>query len=395
VGKCRDTADAGAQLMCPSFLATRDEKDTTRGRARVLQEMIAGRHRPDWRASEVHDALDLCLSCKGCATDCPTGTDMAKYKAEVLHQAYRHRIRPRTHYSLGRLPTWARLASHMPRLANAALQGPVGGLGRAAAGVDPRRDLPAFASETFRAWFDKRPASRIGDPLVLWVDTFTNHFDPGIGKAAVRVLEGVGYAVQIPERQVCCGLTYLSTGQLDKARNRLRKSLQVLEPASHTGVPIVALEPSCAAVFRDDAAELLGSLDHPGLRMRTLAELLSGRSPQIPDLTERSIVAQPHCHHRSVMGWDPDRRLLRATGGSVDSVAGCCGLAGNFGAERGHFETSLAVAETYLLPAIARLPSDGVVVADGFSCRTQIMQFTSRRALHTAELLAGELPPRP
>jgi FAD/FMN-containing dehydrogenase/Fe-S oxidoreductase len=405
VGKCRadltsrDPGSGGGPgsggVMCPSYLATRDEKDSTRGRARVLQEMandntlVRG-----WRSPELREALDLCLSCKGCASDCPTGTDMATYKSEVLYQAYRGRLRPRAHYALGWLPTWVRLASRAPRLANRLLASPLAGLGKWLAGVDGRVDPPRLAARTFRRWFDTRPVSP-GDPVVLWVDTFTDHFTPEVGEAAVRVLEEAGYSVRVPSAPVCCGLTWISTGQLDVARRKLRRACAVLAPYVRAGVPIVGLEPSCVAVFRGDADDLIGDASRigdtsVGHAVRTLSELLSGRSGwRPPDLSGLRAVAKPHCHHHAILGWSADQSLLERAGVAVERVDGCCGLAGNFGVEKGLFDVGEAVAKTALLPAIEKAGPSDVVLADGFSCRTQIRQLSGRRALHLAELLTA------
>ena len=400
VGKCRaDTTPSGG-VMCPSYLATRDEKDSTRGRARVLQELANGSLVKDFRSAEVAESLDLCLLCKGCSSDCPAGVDMATYKAEVLHQRYRRRPRPPAHYSLGWLPRWARLASRAPGLANAALRRPgLAGLAKRLGGIDARRALPEFAGQSFRAWFAGRPP-RSGRPVLLWVDTFTDYFSPEVGQAAVRVLEAAGYAVQVTGEPVCCGLTWISTGQLDGARRQLRRSLRALEPAVRAGTPIVGLEPSCTAVLRSDVTELLPA--DPRARQvraasRTLAELLTetpGWAP--PDLTGLRAVAQPHCHHHAVMGWHADSALLAGAGAEVTAVGGCCGLAGNFGVERGHYNVSRAVAETALLPAVRRagdamIAGDAVILADGFSCRTQLEQLARARGTHLAQLLASRL----
>jgi FAD/FMN-containing dehydrogenase/Fe-S oxidoreductase len=402
VGKClADTTGSGG-VMCPSYQATREEKDSTRGRARVLQEMVNGTLvRAGWRSPEVHEALDLCLSCKGCASDCPTGIDMATYKAEVLHQAYRHRLRPRTHYSLGWLPRWARMASRMPRLANRMLTvRPLAAIGKRLAGVDARRPLPTFATRTFRQWFaghEQPPAG--ADPVLLWVDTFTNHFSPEVGIAAVRVLEAAGYTVRIPEPGLCCGLTWISTGQTDAARRILRRTVAALAPYAEAGVPIVGLEPSCTAVFRADLPELLGTRDAAVSAVadgtRTLAELLADR-PQwtTPRLDDVRAVAQPHCHHHAVLGWQVDQSLLRDAGASVDVLGGCCGLAGNFGMERGHYEVSTAVAEVALMPAVRAAQPDTVLLADGFSCRIQLDQLAGKRGRHLAEVLSDALDRR-
>ena len=395
VGKCLADTTAGLGVMCPSYLATREEKDSTRGRARVLQEMINGETiRTGWGSAAVHSALDLCLSCKGCARDCPTGIDMAAYKAQVLDKTYAGRLRPRSHYALGWLPRWSRLITRVPalaRLVNLATATPgLRYLARWAAGVDQRRTLPRFA---------ERPARRrvelpegVGRPVVIWVDSFSDGFTGGGVEAVVEVLTAAGYAPRFLERSACCGLTWISTGQLDGARRQLRAALDVLHPVVAAGVPVVGLEPSCTAVWRGDAAELLPDDDRVAAvrdGVLTLAELLSrtdGWSP--PDLSGVEVVAQPHCHHASVLGWATDAALLNATGATVTTVGGCCGLAGNFGVERGHYEVSVKIAEHDLLPAAAAHP-DAVVLADGFSCRTQLAELAGRPAVTLAELLGG------
>jgi len=399
IGRCVAAAAPPGGVMCPSYQATRDEKDSTRGRARVLQELANGGLVRTWQAPEIRESLDLCLACKGCASDCPAGVDMATYKAEALYQAYRHRPRPAAHYALGWLPRWARLASAAPRLANRVMQAPgLGTVGKRLAGVDARRDLPEFAPVTLRRRLAARGA-RPGTPVLLWGDTFTNYFTPDAGEAAARLLEDAGYAVRIPRQPLCCGLTWISTGQLDAARRILRRSVNALASCAAPGMPIVGLEPSCTAVFRSDARSLLG--DSPQVSavagaIRTLAEFLGGLPGwRPPDLSGLRVVAQPHCHHRAVLGWQADRDLLERAGAAVTEIGGCCGLAGNFGAERGHFGVSAAIAANDLLPAIDAAGEDAVIVADGFSCRTQIAQLAGRRALHLAELLAGGRPPAP
>ncbi|HEY2286635.1 MAG TPA: FAD-linked oxidase C-terminal domain-containing protein [Streptosporangiaceae bacterium] len=401
VGKCRADTTATGGVMCPSYLATRDEKDSTRGRARVLQELANGTLVRGFGSAEVAESLDLCLSCKGCSSDCPAGVDMATYKAEALYQRYRRRLRPAAHYSLGWLPRWARLAAHAPGAANAALRLPgLAALAKRAGGIDTRRPLPRFAPQTFRAWFAGRPAPELAPdrtPALLWVDTFTDHFTPEVGQAAVRVLEAAGYAVQITGEPVCCGLTWISTGQLDGARRQLRRTLRALGPALRAGTPVVGLEPSCTAVLRGDITELLPG--DPRARQardatRTLAELLT-QTPQWtpPDLAGVRAVAQPHCHQHAVMGWHADAALLAQGGAEVTAVGGCCGLAGNFGVERGHYDVSRAVAETALLPAV-RAAEGAMVLADGFSCRTQLDQLAQVPGTHLAQLLASRLEDR-
>lgn len=402
VGQCRVANPDSRTVMCPSYAATREEKDSTRGRARALQEMINGSVTggakggpPNWRAPEVHEALDLCLSCKGCASDCPTGIDMAAYKAEVLHQSYKGRLRPASHYSLGWLPRWARLASAAPRPVNFLLRLPgIRQLALRLAGVDRRRKIPAFAPRTFQDWFRSRPAPAAGDSedrpqVLLWADSFTNYFSPDTGKAAVRVLEAAGYRVRVPDRPVCCGLTWISTGQLDTARKILRSSVEALAGYAAEGIPIVGLEPSCTGVLRADAAELVGPGAAPvAAATHTLAELLAKTPGYVPpSLSGTTVVAQPHCHHHAVMGWSPDAALLEGAGASVLKLGGCCGLAGNFGVERGHYEVSVAVAGQQLLPAVRAAEPDAVVLADGYSCRTQLKDLTDRRGIHLAQLL--------
>ncbi|GAA1822702.1 FAD-binding and (Fe-S)-binding domain-containing protein [Actinomadura chokoriensis] len=404
VGKCRADNTAAGGVMCPSYLATREEKDSTRGRARVLQEVVSGKLGPDgWKSDALHDALDLCLSCKGCASDCPTGIDMASYKAEALHRRYRRRIRPRVHYALGRLPRWTRLAARAPAsigAVNAVMRSralkPLLAWG---AGIDRRRSLPAFAPVTFRRWFasHRSPEGRHGD-VVLFVDTFTDAFSPEVGKATVKVLEHAGYRVTVTENPVCCGITWISTGQLDGARAQARRTVRALLPHVRRGAKVVGMEPSCTGVLRSDAEELLRGVDAAAARevaaaTRTLAELLGETADWTPpDLSGVTGIAQPHCHHHAVMGWTKDAALLKRAGAEVARVGDCCGLAGNFGVEKGHHDVSVAVAETRLLPAVRNTREDEVVLADGFSCRTQLTDLANRDSEHLAELLARHLP---
>jgi FAD/FMN-containing dehydrogenase/Fe-S oxidoreductase len=395
VGKCVADNTGSGGVMCPSYLATRDEKDSTRGRSRVLQEMVNGGVVTDgWRSDEVNEALDLCLSCKGCASDCPTGIDMATYKAEALHQRYRRRLRPRSHYALGQLPRWTRLAQPAAPVVNRLMRvGPLQRIAKAAAGIDARRAVPTFDPVGLRRW--ARGRSQPADPdVVVWADSFTDGFASDSGRAAVVVLEAAGLRVGVVTEHACCGLTWISTGQLDAARRILARTVDVLHPYVARGIPVVGLEPSCLATLRSDAVEL--SDDPRAAEMaggvRSLAETLAGVPGWTPpDLTGTTVVVQPHCHHASVVGWEVDAALLARTGADVTRVGGCCGLAGNFGVEQGHYEVSVAVAEHDLLPAVrrARAAGETVVLADGFSCRTQLADLADVRALHLAELLAG------
>jgi FAD/FMN-containing dehydrogenase/Fe-S oxidoreductase len=394
IGKCRQSSGG---VMCPSYQVTREEQHSTRGRAHLLWEMLQGDLITDgWRSTEVRDGLDLCLSCKGCLSDCPVNVDMATYKAEFTQHHYARRpwARPMSHWSMGWLPLWARLASPIPSLANrfARLR-----LTKRLGGIAQEREIPPFASQTFTTWFKNRTSTvgRAGrGRVVLWADTFTDHLAPEIGRAAVEVLEAAGYEVVLPDKRVCCGLTWISTGQLKKARRVLNRSLDVLAPYLADGTPIVGLEPSCTAAFRHDAPDLIA--DNPlagkaAQSIQTFAEFLVDSGWEPPQVGGEALV-QTHCHQHAVLGFDADRRLMSAAG--IDATipdSGCCGLAGNFGFERDHYEVSKAVGERVLLPAVRSLPEATAVLADGFSCRTQIAHGTPRRAQHLAELLAKAL----
>ncbi|MFJ3213312.1 FAD-binding and (Fe-S)-binding domain-containing protein [Streptomyces flaveolus] len=409
IGNCRGHSGG---VMCPSYRATREEEHSTRGRARLLFEMLDGHTdsavKNGWRSTEVRDALDLCLACKGCKSDCPTGVDMATLKAEFLSHHYEGRMRPAAHYSMGWLPVWARLSRLAPALVNAALHAP--GLARAGkllAGVDTARPAPVFAQQSFLQWWQARD---VGEPdpadprtVVLWPDTFSTYFHPSIAISAVRVLENAGFRVAVPTRPVCCGLTWISTGQLPLAEKVLHRTLDVLRPYLEAGTPVIGLEPSCTAVFRSDAPELMPNdqdVQRLAGQVRTFAEHLVHHAPDgwQPPRLARPATVQTHCHQHAVMKFDADRELMRRAGLDADVLdEGCCGLAGNFGFERGHHEVSMTVAEQGVLPAVRHASADSLVLSDGFSCRTQIEQGgTGRRALHLAEALAlaldGPLP---
>jgi FAD/FMN-containing dehydrogenase/Fe-S oxidoreductase len=384
VGACRQLGGSG--VMCPSFQVTREEKHSTRGRAHLLAEMLAGDLvTGGWRSPEVAEALDLCLACKACVSDCPVNVDMASYKAEFLHQRYRWRLRPRWHYALGGFPLAARVAGLVPRVANA-----VAPLAARLGGVSTARPLPRFA----RYRSDDMPAGRGPRGVVLlWPDCFTRSFDPQVLRAAVRVLVAAGFTVRSPRGTVCCGLTWFTTGQFGLARLVLRRTLRRLRAPLAARVPVVGLEPSCLAMLRTDLSELLP--DDPAAaalagRVCTLAEVLRERAPDWrPPERGGEAVQQVHCHQHAVLGHDADDALLRMVGIRVRRASGCCGLAGSFGYQPGHEELSVALAERSLAPAVRAMPG-ALVLADGFSCRQQIAQTTGRRALHLAELLAGD-----
>ena len=387
VGKCVAPTTAG--VMCPSFLATHDEKDSTRGRSRVLQEAIDGTLVRGFADPAVGEALDLCLACKGCASDCPTGVDMATYKSEALHQ--KHDVegvrRPRSHRLLGRLPVWADRAAPVAGLANRVMRlAPVARLAKATAGIDQRRSIPAFAPRTLRRSAPTGHLDGIAPDVWIWADSFSDHFFPDNGHAAIRYLESVGLTARVIPDDACCALTWITTGQLDQARSIMERTLATLAPYVDSGVPVVGLEPSCLATLRSDAAELVGHTPD----VLTFAELVERERLPLPDLSGVEVVAQPHCHHHAVLGWAADQALLRRAGATVTRVPGCCGLAGNFGMEQGHYEVSVAVAETHLLPAVRAHPQ-AVVLADGMSCRVQLDDLAGVPALHLAELLASRL----
>ncbi|MGW1049264.1 FAD-binding and (Fe-S)-binding domain-containing protein [Streptomyces sp. NPDC002521] len=550
VAKCRTTTVSGPAVMCPSFRATGEEEHSTRGRARLLHEMLAGELVTDgWRSTEVRDALDLCLSCKGCRSDCPVGVDMATYKAEFLHHHYADRRRPAAHLSMGRLPQWLHwiAITHTAPLLNAlARVGPLARVAKRLGGIAPEREIPPLAPRTFTGWWrTRRPVwgaggmagaegpgpdcaglggagrdgaglgglgsgglgpggsgsddagsdfagpdgaglggsgsddagsglaglggagpdgsglgglgsggsapddagsggsgpddagaggsgrdgsgvggSGSGGLVVLWPDTFTEHLSPSVGRAAVRVLEAAGLRVALPptllvrgggigagrarsagalltarRARVCCGLTYISTGQLDRARAVLRRTLDLMEPVLRAGGPVVVLEPSCAAALRTDLPELLHD-DPRAARLSsavlTFAEALRRHAPHwTPPAVNRPVAGQTHCHQHAVLGDSADRRLREAAGLTGELSGGCCGLAGNFGFEKGHFEVSRACAEEQLLPSVRQAPEETVVLADGFSCRTQLDQLAGVRGRHLAEVLAEALEQEP
>ena len=384
VGKCRRTEGG---TMCPSFQVTREEKHTTRGRAHLLFEMAKGEVISDlWRSEEVKEALDLCLACKGCKGDCPVGVDIATYKAEFLSHYYARRLRPRAAYALGLFPSWARLASSAPGLANA-----LAPAARRLAGLAPERPVPRFARQTFRTWFRERGPRAEGKRVVLWPDTFTNYLQPDIGQAAVEVLEAAGYRVELPPAGLCCGRPLYDYGMLRLAKRRLRRVMDALSPEIAAGTPIVGLEPSCVAVFRDELVNLFPDEHADRLSKQTLhlSELLE-RDGWSPPRLVRTAVLHGHCHHKAVMKTDAEEAVLRRLGLELDVLdAGCCGLAGSFGYERGErYDVSMKAGERSLFPVVRRAPDDALVIADGFSCRQQMAHGTGRRALHLAEVLA-------
>ncbi len=422
VGKCR--REEGG-VMCPSYRATHEEEHSTRGRAHLLWEMTQGPVREDgiirdgWRSEEVKHSLDLCLACKGCKSDCPVSVDVATYKAEFLSHYYEGRIRPRTAYAFGNIDLWAHLASNAPGLVNLTTQLPfLRDISKLVAGIPQQRSIPAFAPETLRSWFRRTREVRLKSrpsgprkrveanraiaperpPVILWPDTFNNYFFPSTAKAAVEVLETAGYQVLLPRANLCCGRPLYDFGMLDRAQSLLLEILDALSPEIEAGIPVVGLEPSCVAVFRDELLNLFPSdARAQALARQTflLSEFLDSNStnaplPQFP----RTALLHGHCHHKSIMKMTAEESLLRRIGVDFQTPApGCCGMAGSFGFEHDKYEISQAIGELELLPAVRKAPPDWLIIADGFSCREQIAQGTGRHALHLAEVLQMALDP--
>lgn len=388
VGKCRRLAGG---VMCPSFMATREEKHSTRGRARLLFEMVHGGPIDDgWRSEQVHDALDLCLACKGCKHDCPVNVDMATYKAEFHRHYYQGRPRPREAWGLGLIQYWARAADLAPRLANRLVQAPgVSAAVRWAANIAPARVLPSF-KPSFRRAFRHGGRRGAGRRVILFPDTFNDHFHPETLWAAVAVLERAGYAVDIPGRWLCCGRPLYVWGWIDRARSQLGAILDCLEEDIKAGIPVVGLEPACLGTFKDELQELFPDDDRAhrlGRQSFMLEDFLRAEGVAPPRLSGRALV-QAHCYRKSVLGLDGLAATLADMGLEAEVLeSGCCGMAGSFGFEASHYGVSMACAERVLLPAVRAAPRGTFVIADGYSCREQIIQATGREALHPAELL--------
>jgi FAD/FMN-containing dehydrogenase/Fe-S oxidoreductase len=392
-GVCR--RHGGEGTMCPSYMVTREEKHSTRGRARLLNEMIRGDVvTGGWHDESVREALDLCLSCKGCKHDCPVQVDMATYKAEFLSHYYEGRLRPRYAYASGLIYWWARAAARMPAVVNFVTQTPgLSSVVKLIAGYSQQRHIPPFAPTTFRDWFARRGRRNVGrPPVMLWPDTFNNHFTPAVAKAAVDVLEHAGFEVRIPPRSLCCGRPLYDYGMLDTAKHLLRETVDALREPIRDGIPIVGLEPSCMTVFRDELPHLLyGDEGAKRLSGQTfmLSEFLNDHAPGYePPRLERKALVHGHCHHKAELHFETEVALLKRAGLQCDLPdTGCCGMAGSFGYEADHYQVGLSSGERVLLPAVRETPRDALVVTDGFSCREMIRQETDRRAMHFAQVL--------
>ena len=446
VGKCR--REEGG-VMCPSWRATHDEEHSTRGRAHLLWEMTQGEViRDGWRSEEVKHSLDLCLACKGCKSDCPVSVDVATYKAEFLSHYYEGRLRPLSAYAFGNIDFWASLASKAPGLVNLTTQLPfLGDIAKKIGGIPAQRRIPPFAPQTFKQWFrlssgerlrssstasvnpnasnpwqdspegaeyesparqsreeeantiESRRDDTLAPPVLLWADTFNNYFLPRTARAAVEVLETAGFRVLVPQANLCCGRPLYDFGMLDRAERLLLEILDQLEPEIEAGIPVVGLEPSCVAVFRDELTNLFPhDARAQALSKQTflLSEFLEQKltpGATLPQLNRKALL-HGHCHHKSIMKMTAEESLLRRLGIDFTAPApGCCGMAGSFGFHAEHYEVSQTIGELELLPAVRQAPPDWLIIADGFSCREQIAQSTTRRALHVAEVLQMALHP--
>jgi Fe-S oxidoreductase len=395
VGRCRRWSGQGdLDTMCPSFMVTHEERHSTRGRAHLLWEMLHGEViKGGWRDEQVKEALDLCLACKGCKGDCPVNVDVATFKAEFLSHYWEGRMRPLHAYAFGWIDKWARLASVTPRLANLFTQAlGLSTLAKAVAGIPQQRTIPTFARQTFKSWFRKRGPRNQGKPRVmLWADTFNNYFKPQTSQAAVEVLESAGYQVVVPQRHLCCGRPLYDYGFLDMAKSYLERVLAALATEIDAGTPMVVLEPSCGSVFRDDMRGLMPE-SKPAEKLAqqtfTLAEFLEKNECAVPKVTRKAIV-HGHCHHKAIMRLKEEKQVMEKMGLEYRLLeSGCCGMAGAFGYEKEHYEVSVAVGERVLLPAVRQAEGSTLIIADGFSCQSQIEQQSGRRALHLAEVLA-------
>ncbi len=400
VGKCRrERIDGEQDTMCPSYMVTREEKHSTRGRAHLLWEMLNGEViRDGWRSEAVKDALDLCLACKGCKGDCPVNVDVASYKAEFLAHYWKGRIRPMRAYAFGWIDKWAKLASIMPAAANTLTQTPLlSNIAKSCLRVAPERKIPAFSNRTFRSWFQRQsPKATGGAAVLLWPDTFNNYFRPDTACAATMILKNAGYRVEIPTHQLCCGRPLYDHGFLKMAKNYLRRVISELEPQIAAGTPVVVLETSCCSVFRDEMCDLLPDVPAAQKLAKltvTLAEFLETHAPQfvIPQIRRKALV-QGHCHHKAVMRMGYDKAVFERLGLDYHLLeSGCCGMAGAFGYEKDKFAISQACGEHALFPAVRNAEPSTLIIADGFSCREQIEQSTGRTTFHLAEVLQMSL----
>ncbi|HTC65258.1 MAG TPA: FAD-linked oxidase C-terminal domain-containing protein, partial [Candidatus Saccharimonadales bacterium] len=401
LGECRKQ-DSGS--MCPSYMVTLEEEHSTRGRAHMLFEVLQGEVIDDgWKDENVKKALDLCLACKACKSECPTNVDVATYKAEFLAHYYEENRRPLHAYAFGMIDRWAKLASHTPRLANFFSSAPIfKQIMQGILHLAPQRKMPQFATATFQSWARKHKVPGLGGAapsthangkgdIILWADTFNNYFHPDTSRAALEVLQSAGFNVMVPQIHLCCGRPLYDFGLLKEAKEYLENVMTVLTRQIVAGMPLVVLEPSCASVFRDELRNLFPH-DARAIKLRSqtflLSEFLERYAPEFTAQLSGKVLLHGHCHHKSIMGIGAEESVLKKTGADLQSIdSGCCGMAGPFGFEKEKYEVSQAVGERVLLPAVRNTPENALIVSDGFSCREQIHQATGRRALHLAEAL--------
>ncbi len=403
LGACRKLEGG---TMCPSYLGTLEEEHSTRGRAHLLFEMLQGEIVDGgWEDENVKKSLDLCLSCKACKSECPANVDLATYKAEFLSHYYERKRRPLHAYAFGMIDRWARLASIAPGLANLAPKAPLfGQLMRKTLGLARERQLPHFAHQTFKQWARKQQmpaAEEVGlqaagnsprRQVILWADTFNNFFHPHTAQAAAQVLSRAGFSVLVPQQHLCCGRPLYDFGMLDRAKDYLRRVMQMLGAAIDAGLPIIVLEPSCASVFRDELRNLFPN-DARAQRLQRqtflLSEFLQRYAPEWqPPKFSRKVLLHGHCHHKSLMKMNDEEALLKKMGVELEMPdSGCCGMAGPFGFEQEKYALSQKIGERVLLPAVREAADQTLIVSDGFSCREQIEQSTGKQTLHLAELI--------
>ena len=409
VGACRKV---GSGTMCPSYMVTRDEDHSTRGRANVLRDAINGRLPGGLGSREVYEVLDLCLECKACKAECPSNVDMAKIKYEFLQQYHDQHGVPLATRLIGSVARVAPLGRLLAPLANALL--PLPSMRWAiekVVGVDRRRVLPSYANTSFGQWFRRRPAADNAPPtdargrgelgtVALFADTWTSFNVPEVGRAAVRLLEGLGYRVELVPYG-CCGRPQISKGLLREAQRLARRNVAALRPYLERGVPVVGLEPSCVTAFQDDYRDLI-----PGEATEVVAEGVKmidqflakawTRGDIAPETAFRKgrerVMLHGHCQQRATMGTSATKAVLGWVADDLFEVdSGCCGMAGSFG--YGHYDVSMKIGEQRLFPAVRE--HDGDTVACGFSCRHQIHDGTGKQARHPVELMAAALAPEP
>jgi FAD/FMN-containing dehydrogenase/Fe-S oxidoreductase len=392
-GVCRREHDG---VMCPSYKATREEMHVTRGRAHMLFEMMQGKPLTGgWKNEQIREALDLCLACKGCKGECPVHVDMATYKAEFLAHYYEDKMRPRTAYTMGLIYWASRLASKMPELVNLLTHTPgLASIAKRVAGIHPKRTIPTFADQTFKAWFFGRPAAKEGarkKQVILWADTFTNHFKTETAKAAVEVLEDAGFNVKVYERSMCCGRPLYDWGMLDRAKRHLQNILKVVSTDVSAGIPIVVLEPSCASVFKDELPNMLSERESAHRLAKNVyffSEFFEKYAPDYAPEIRAKTLTQIHCHQQSLGGADQEHDLLNRMGADARAIPPtCCGMAGAFGFEESHYDISLTCAEHRTLPEVRASDKDTIIIDDGFRSREQIEQATKRPTYHIAEVM--------